>query len=169
MKNLIILNGTMGVGKTATCRALQKRLPKNVFLDGDWCWDMVPFQVTKETKDMVIDNITYQLNNFLRCSAYENVLFCWVMDSQETLDKVLSLLDLTNCAVRCYSLICTEEALTARVSRDIRAGLRPDHALQYCIPRLANYAAMDTVKVDVSILTPEQAADLIYNQSDDWD
>jgi len=35
MKNLIIVGGTMGVGKTAACRELQKTLPRNVFLDGD--------------------------------------------------------------------------------------------------------------------------------------
>jgi tRNA uridine 5-carbamoylmethylation protein Kti12 len=50
MKNLIIMGGTMGAGKTATCRELQKILPRNVFLDGDWCWDMHPFVVTDETK-----------------------------------------------------------------------------------------------------------------------
>ncbi|MEG2013782.1 MAG: nucleotide kinase [Anaerovoracaceae bacterium] len=40
MKTLIMISGTMGVGKTTTCRALQKILPRNVFLDGDWCWVM---------------------------------------------------------------------------------------------------------------------------------
>jgi len=32
MKNLIFINGTMGVGKTATSRELQKILPNCVFL-----------------------------------------------------------------------------------------------------------------------------------------
>jgi tRNA uridine 5-carbamoylmethylation protein Kti12 len=50
MKNLIFINGTMGVGKTATSRELQKLLPNCVFLDGDWCWDMSPFIVNDETK-----------------------------------------------------------------------------------------------------------------------
>ena len=61
MKNLIIVGGTMGVGKTATCRELQKILPRNVFLDGDWCWDMHPFVVTEETKAMVNGNIAHLL------------------------------------------------------------------------------------------------------------
>ncbi|MEG1477069.1 MAG: AAA family ATPase, partial [Oscillospiraceae bacterium] len=42
MKTLIMISGTMGVGKTTTCRELQKILPRNVFLDGDWCWSMQP-------------------------------------------------------------------------------------------------------------------------------
>ena len=51
----------MGVGKTATCRELQKILARNVFLDGDWCWDMQPFVVTDETTAMVGGNIAHLL------------------------------------------------------------------------------------------------------------
>lgn len=44
MKHLYLIGGPMGVGKTAACRALQSRLDRSVFLDGDWCWDMGPFR-----------------------------------------------------------------------------------------------------------------------------
>ena len=57
MKNIYIIGGTMGVGKTTICQKLKLKLANSVFLDGDWCWDMNPFQVTEETKKMVIDNI----------------------------------------------------------------------------------------------------------------
>lgn len=58
----------MGVGKTATCQILKQKLNNSVFLDGDWCWDMHPFQVTEETKQMVLENIGFLLNSFIRCS-----------------------------------------------------------------------------------------------------
>ena len=79
MKTLYLIGGTMGVGKTAVSQQLKHDLPNAVFLDGDWCWDASPFQVTEETKAMVTENICYLLNQFLHCSAYENVIFCWVM------------------------------------------------------------------------------------------
>ena len=82
MKNLILINGTMGAGKTTVSRALQKILPDAVFLDGDWCWDADPFLVTEETKRMVMENITFLLAQFLDCSAYQNVIFCWVMHAK---------------------------------------------------------------------------------------
>ena len=47
MKTLYLIGGTMGVGKTSACRALQQLLPNSVFLDGDWCWNIHPFQVTE--------------------------------------------------------------------------------------------------------------------------
>ena len=65
MKELYIIGGPMGVGKTAACRKLQNRLDSSVFLDGDWCWDMRPFYVTDETKAMVLDSISHLLGNFL--------------------------------------------------------------------------------------------------------
>lgn len=82
MKNLYLIGGTMGVGKTTLGQQLKRDLPNSVFLDGDVCWDSDPFQVTEETKSMVVDNICYLLNNFLRCSAYDNVIFCWVMENK---------------------------------------------------------------------------------------
>ena len=47
-----MIGGTMGVGKTTVCQQLKHDLPNSVFLDGDWCWDTNPFQVTDETKAM---------------------------------------------------------------------------------------------------------------------
>ena len=69
MKTLYLIGGTMGVGKTTVSQQLKKDLANSVFLDGDWCWDADPFQVTDETKEMVMDNICYLLNNFLHCSC----------------------------------------------------------------------------------------------------
>ena len=69
MKRLYLIGGTMGVGKTTVCQNLKRLLPNAVFLDGDWCWDADPFQVTDETKAMVLDNICHLLNNFIRCTA----------------------------------------------------------------------------------------------------
>ena len=51
MKTLYMIGGTMGVGKTTVCQQLKQDLPNSVFLDGDWCWDANPFQVTDETNN----------------------------------------------------------------------------------------------------------------------
>ena len=74
MKRLYLIGGTMGVGKTTVCQILKRQLPNCVFLDGDWCWDMEPFQVNEEKKAMVMENICFLLNNFLRFSAYETIV-----------------------------------------------------------------------------------------------
>lgn len=153
MKTLYLIGGTMGVGKTTVCRELKNQLPRSVFLDGDWCWDMNPFVVTEETKAMVLDNITALLKNFLRCSAYDHVIFCWVMHQQAILDQILSRLDLTGVTVVPVSLVCSREVLLQRLNQDVSAGLRQPDILLRSPQRLPLYDALDAHKIDTSCAT----------------
>ena len=150
MKNLYIIGGTMGVGKTAVSQQLKLALPNSVFLDGDWCWDASPFQVTDETKAMVTDNICYLLNNFLHCSAYENVIFCWVMHQQSIVDSIMEKLDTQNCAVKCISLIADATNLRKRLTEDVERGLRSEDVIERSIARIPLYQTLSTIKIDTN-------------------
>ncbi|NLG25261.1 MAG: AAA family ATPase [Clostridiales bacterium] len=165
MKHLYLIGGTMGVGKTATGQALKARLANCAFLDGDWCWDMHPFMVTDETKRMVMENICFVLSSFLRCSAFDNIVFCWVMHRQEIVDDILSRLDTAECAVHALSLVCREDALVARISRDVAAGRREAGGIGRSVDRLPLYQALNTVKLDVSDITAVEAAGQIARMS----
>jgi AAA domain len=158
MKNLIIVGGTAGVGKTTTCRELQKILPRNVFLDGDWCWDMRPFVVTDETKKLVAGNITHLLNSFLNCSEFENVIFCWVLHEQKILDDLIARLNHNDCTIHCLSLVSNKQALSERLSYDIAGGKREPDIIERSVARIPLYDALDTVKIDVSAISPADAA-----------
>ena len=149
-KNLIFLGGTMGVGKTAAARALQKRLPGCAMLDGDWCWDIRPSVVNEETKAMVTDNILHQLRAFLRCSAVQNIVFCWVMHEQSIIDGLLEGLAGEEFRFWNFSLTCTEEALAARLGKDVAAGIREADVIGRSLPRLPLYERVASRKVDVS-------------------
>ncbi len=163
MKNIYLIGGTMGVGKTTTCQILKNKLPNCVFLDGDWCWDMHPFQVTLETKKMVMENICFLLNQFIRCIAYENIIFCWVMHEQAIIDEILLKLETENCLVHTISLICDADGLRKRLQKDVDAGIRSADVIQRSIARIGLYEELDTEKIDVSHITPEQAAEKIIN------
>jgi len=154
----------MGVGKTATSRELQKLLPNCVFLDGDWCWDMSPFIVNDETKNMVIDNVSYLINNFISCSVYENIIFCWVMHEQSIIDDLLSRLDKSDYKLYKFSLVCTEQALVSRITKDVKLGIRTEDVISRSIPRSKNYFQMDTKKIDVSNISAKEAAEIIHNR-----
>ena len=160
MKNLYIVGGTMGVGKTAVCQQLKMHLSNSVLLDGDWCWDSNPFQVTDETKSMVMDNICYLLNNFLHCSAYENVIFCWVMHEQSIIDSILEKLDTQNCDVKCVSLVADEKTLCERLSMDVERGIRSEDIIERSIARIPMYQALGTIKID----TNEKTVAMIANE-----
>ena len=161
MKNIYLIGGTMGVGKTTTCQIIKNKLNNCVFLDRDWCWDMHPFQVTEETKQMVLENICFLLNSFIKCSAYENIVFCWVMHEQTIIDYIVSRLDTSDCKVHSISLVCSEQALQARLRKDVDAGIRTEDVIRRSIERIPFYKKLNTYKVDVSKITPVQVADLI--------
>jgi len=163
MKNLIMIRGAMGVGKTTVSRELQKLLPNAVFLDGDWCWNANPLVVNDETKTMVLDNIIHLLTNFLTCSAYKNIIFCWVMQDRNTvldITEPLSYLQRISFRVFEYSLVCGKESLRQRLAGEIAAGLRePDiinRSLEY-LPLYKNAIG----KIDVSDISAKETAEII--------
>lgn len=150
MKTLYIIGGTMGVGKTTVCQKLKTDLPNSVFLDGDWCWDAHPFQVTPETKEMVIKNICFLLNSFLQCSAYENIIFCWVLHEQAIIDFIVKSLDTKDCRILPISLTADEKSISERLGRDIENGIRSGDVIERSIHRIPLYDGLDTIKIDTS-------------------
>lgn len=159
MKTIYLVGGTMGVGKTTVCRILKQQLPNCVFLDGDWCWDMDPFRVNEETKWMVMENICFLLNNFIRCSAYENIVFCWVMHEQAIIDGILERLHAEQCQVFWISLICSRKELEQRLRKDVAAGIRQEDIVRRSAERLPLYEKLNTIHIDVTGLTPEETAE----------
>lgn len=150
MKRLFLIGGPMGVGKSTVGQILKNRLPDSVFLDGDWCWDAHPFAVSEETKRMVMENICFLLKNFLACTAYENIIFCWVMHEQRIIDELLANLPLDGCRVTALSLVCSEVELRLRLQKDVAAGLRTDGVIARSLARLPLYSGLATLKIDTS-------------------
>ena len=161
MKTLYLVGGAMGVGKTTTCTLLRDRLDKCAFLDGDWCWNMHPFTVNDETRALVMDNICHMLNNFVHCSEFEHVVFCWVMHDQSIIEEILQKVDTENCRVIVVSLICTEDALRQRLIKDVNAGVRTPDVIARAVQRLKLYRLVDSHKIDVSSISAEDAAEHI--------
>ncbi len=161
MKKLIVVNGTMGVGKTAVCNELHRILKPSLFLDGDWCWDMNPFIVNDETKIMVEDNITHLLNNFLICLNFDYVIFCWVLHEEVMIEKLLARLNHDNHEVYIYTLICAKEVLSQRLMKDVEDGIREKDVIERSISRLSLYDKMKTAKIDVSNIDQYKAARII--------
>lgn len=155
-KKLIIINGTMGIGKSTTCKELNKALNNSVWLDGDWCWMMDPFIVNDENKKMVIDNIVYILRNYLTNSAFQHVIFNWVIHTEEIFDMILKRIDDLEFRLFKITLICNEEALKNRIFIDIENNLREENSIERSLERLKSYKNMNTIKVDTSSINISQ-------------
>ncbi len=163
MKKLYLIGGTMGVGKTTLCQELNKYLPRSVFLDGDWCWNANPFKVTDQTKEMVIDNICHLLNNFLLCSEYENIIFCWVMSDQNVIDTIIDKIRFESYKLISISLIVDEKNLKARLLKDIKVGLREKDVIERSIKKISMYDNLNTIKINTCDKTISELINEIIN------
>ena len=160
MKTLYLIGGPMGVGKTSVARELNRVLPASVMLDGDWCWAAEPFTVTNETKELVLDNISHMLRNFLACGAYENVILCWVMHEQGIIDDILRCVapDPTEVEVRVISLVCDASELVARIHADVDAGLRDEGSVNRALAYLPLYEGLRSECIDTTASSPAEVA-----------
>jgi broad-specificity NMP kinase len=156
-KKLIIVNGTMGVGKTTVCSELFKKTTRAVWLDGDWCWMMNPWLFNEENKKMVIDNIVYLLRNFLNNSSYDFVIFNWVIHQPEIFNMILDRLNDLEFELFKITLLCSEEALRSRMVNVNRAVETIEPSLQ----RLKLYEVMDTIKIDTTGLTVSEVVERV--------
>lgn len=158
MKKFIVINGSMGTGKSTLCKLLLRALSPSVYLDGDWCCNMNPFVVNEENKAMAIDNITHILNSYLNNSQLEYVIFCWVIHEESIYQEIFSRLSMTDYKLYKITLMCSESALRHRLTRDIEQGLRQADVVERSLERLPKYDSMSTIKLDVSHISPQQAA-----------
>ena len=68
-----------------------------------------------------------------------------------------------DCLVHTISMICDADSLRKRLQKDIDAGIRSEDVIQRSIARIGLYEKLDTEKIDVTHITPEQAAERIVN------
>lgn len=160
-KKLIFINGTMGVGKSTICKALHQKIDHSVWLDGDWCWMMHPWEFSAENKNMVIDNITHMLNNFLKNSSFKVVIFSWIMHQEEICATILNNLHTKNYELTKITLIADEKTLSSRMQKD----KRDKNTIQASISRLKLYTAMQTIKIDTSNFTVDDVVEKILTKT----
>lgn len=149
-KKVIVVNGTMGVGKSAVCRKLYGSIDKSVWLDGDWCWMINPLIVNDENRIMAEENIKTLLRNFLKNSSIENVIFSWVIHTEEIMEMVIGWLGDVDYDLYKVTLTCSKEKLIERISKDIENGLRDDDVLERSLERMDLYKNLDTIKINTN-------------------
>ena len=144
----------MGVGKTTAARELLNNLSRSVWLDGDWCWEQGNhWDFAPENKEMVMDNITYVLGNFLANPNFETVIFSWVMHLPEIHEELLTRLEDYEFDVFDISLICSEDELKKRLDG------RGDDEVQRAIGYLPLYDNLENVKLDTTGHSPTRVVD----------
>ena len=77
------------------------------------------------------------------------------------MDDLIDTLNVNGYTTHRFSLVSTEHALVERLNRDIAAGKRGSDITERSVARISLYDELDTVKIDVSTISPADAAQRI--------
>lgn len=96
---------------------------------------------------MAINNSHFLLNPFINNSMINVIYFCWVMDEQKIVARVLNGIASENIDVQHFSLIASSEKLQENFEGDITTGKRTLSDLQRSLNRLPNYTELRSRKL----------------------
>ena len=173
-KKLILIGGTMGVGKTTLTKAFVQNVKQSVMLDGDWCWEQgCDWNYTDKNKKMVLDNICFLLNSFMKSDTMNNIVLCWVLHLPEIHKEIIERLQKqsNNFDVFDISLICDDETSQNRILKRVKSNSEKSFKQnqgnnQYfdgAKNRMECLKKLDTIKIDVSNKTEQEVLREVTN------
>ena len=161
-KRLIFIGGTVGVGKSACAAELKKLLPKCAFLEGDACGELSRVKKSRELDRLVLDNIACLLRNFLSSPELENVVLVRSLGERDSVRRILSRIGGGEYDLYHITLVASHEAVTARLTWDVRRGSRRASQIAQAIDQMRTYDVSDSITISTDNLTPREVAARVF-------
>ena len=164
MKKFIIINGTMGAGKSVVGRRVAELLGRAAFIDGDFVIEMHPCVDHTETFDMQRSNIVHMSKNYYNFGKCDSVILSWVMGEERTTNIVSEIFEL-NYQIYHFMLVCNKESLTERWRNDDVNDWRTDDGLNMAIEMLNDFdKRTDCIFIDTNDLSVDMVAEKIIDR-----
>lgn len=158
MKQLMVIIGPNGVGKSTTAREIVEQCPHTAYVDSDWCRVMNPFVFSSAAKETIAENIFCLLRNYLLCEEVQRVIFtyAWHGERKAIYESVIDKLHRA-CSFKETIVIlkCSEEENRKRAWKDGRDEKRVERGME---TTFAFYDSFDYPQIDTTDRTPAQAA-----------
>lgn len=114
---IIIINGSVGVGKTSVADHLHYKFEKSVHLDGDAIGDVHPFIIYDDARISYLYRTLALLVDFHQQNGYCCFVINYVFESAESLQELVNLLTPLDPDIHAYWLTCNEEEQARRIGR----------------------------------------------------
>lgn len=161
MKNYIIINGTMGAGKSTVGRRVAELLGSAAFIEGDFVIELHPHIDHSETEAMQRDNILHMSKNYYNFNKCESVVLSWIMGENGASKMILEVSKLKYQAYH-FILTCNKEVLIERWHKDNVNDWRTDENLITSIALLDEFnKRTDCIFIDTSDLSVDMVAEKI--------
>jgi len=162
---IIIINGSLGVGKTSIAEQLLWKFDKAVHLDGDAIGDVHPFEIYDPARLDHLYRALELLVGFYRQNGYRNIVINYVFESPDSLRDLIDLLRPHDDAIHVYWLTCEagEQArrIQARQRTDLEWELNRFTELQRIQRQAAQHGFLG-IEVDTTGLALQDVADKIW-------
>lgn len=112
---IIIINGSVGVGKTSVADHLHYKFEKSVHLDGDAIGDVHPFIIYDDARISYLYCTLAHLIDFHQQNDYRCFVINYVFENPESLEQLLNLLNPLDADIHTYWLTCSEEEQARRI------------------------------------------------------
>jgi len=112
---IIILNGSIGVGKTSISRKTNELLDNSVMLDGDYLGAVNPFKIYDENRIEYLYQTITQLTRFHKDNGYNNFVINYVFETNNRLQELVNKLEILDNKIFCYWLTCSEKEQEKRI------------------------------------------------------
>ena len=165
---IIIINGSLGVGKSSVAEQLHYKFEKSVHLDGDCIGDVQPFRIYDKSRLNHLYRTMELLIGFHQSNDYRNFVINYVFESSESLQELLDLLYPLDPSIHCYWLTCEEEEQAKRIRNRRREDLEWELSRFVELRRIQKEASQHGFlgkEVDTTRLSPQEAAQTIWNDA----
>lgn len=159
---IFVLNGPMGVGKTAVGKYIADKNPGTAFIDGDWCMDIHPFIGNDETRMMAVDSILHMIDNYSKCQVCKMIVLVWLMDAPKVYESIVDGISKLGLDMKSVTLISDKETLISRWKNDRVCEWRTDEWLEVSIKSLPYFESLDNT-LDTGGLSIKEVADMILS------
>jgi chloramphenicol 3-O-phosphotransferase len=162
---IIIINGSLGVGKSTTAEALHWKFDKSVCLDDDAIGNVNPFEIYDDARVDHLYRTLELLIQFHQKHGYHNFVINYVFESAASLQDLLDLLQPLDASIHIYWLTCDKDEQAKRVqgrkSDNLDWELGRFVELQQ-IQRKASQQGFIGMEIDTTNLTSGEVADKIW-------
>ena len=162
---IIIVNGSLGVGKTSVADQLHYKFDKSIHLDGDAVGDVHPFEIYDDARISHLYRTLELLVGFHQKNGYNNFVINYVFESPESLQELLDLLRPLDPSIHTYWLTCDEEEQAKRIRKRKREELQWELNRFVELQRIQKEAAQHGFigkEVNTTGLTSKEAAEAIW-------
>jgi len=165
---IIIINGSVGVGKTAVSWKINRLLYHSVMLDGDYLGAVIPFDLHSHERIIHLYKTIACLVKFHLKSDFRHFVINYVFESEEQLNLLKGELERFDETIYCCLLYCEEEVQKQRIEKrnnkqldwELQRALELNHILN-----TAGELGFIGEKLNTTNLTTDEVATVIVEKA----